>query len=356
MPMQQVEYEFPDPDKKEAGGVDIEVESKETEFEVEVEGAVGREQVGAKKEPKEEPKGEPKEEVEVEVEVVDDTPKADRGRKPSDPPEEVTNDELENYSDKVKKRIQHFSKGYHDERRAKETAERQKEEAISYAQQLVEQNKQLKGTVDTNHNTLIESAKKQVEGEVAMAKGRYKTAYESGETDAILEAQTQLNTAQIRMEKVNGLRPKEIPALQPQTTPVQPQVEVPPANAQRDEKAESWRNENSSWFGEDDEMTAFAYGLHHKLTKEGVDPRSDNYYEKIDSRMREIFPAEFDEGIEDEPARGSKKSSNVVAPATRSRSPKKVTLSQTQVALAKRLGVSLEDYAKQAAVLMRNQD
>ena len=98
-------------------------------------------------------------------------------------------------------------------------------------------------------------------------------------------------------------------------------------------------------------MTAFALGLHTKLTKEGADPRSEEYYEKIDSRMREIFPAEF----EDEPA-GRKKSSNVVAPATRSRSPKKVTLSQTQVALAKRLGVTLEDYAKQAAVLLRKQD
>ena len=107
MPMQQVEFEFPDPDKKKAGDVEVEVEGNEAEFELEVEGAVGREVVGKKT-----PKGE------VEVEVVDDTPKADQGRKPSAPPGEVTNEELENYSDKVKKRIQHFSKGYHDERRA----------------------------------------------------------------------------------------------------------------------------------------------------------------------------------------------------------------------------------------------
>ena len=344
MAMQQVEYEFPDSDSK-STAITVDLEEKEDKG-LEVEGAIGREDM---KVPAKEPKSE-----ELEIEIEDDTPAADRGRKPSKPPEEVTDDELENYSDKVKGRIKHLSKGYHDERRAKETALREREELENYARNLMSENNKLKGTVDTNHNTLIQSAKKQVEGEMAMAKGRYKVAYESGETDAILEAQTELNTAQIRMEKVNGLKPKKVGALQPQTTPVQPQVKTPPANAQRDEKAESWRDNNSSWFGEDEEMTALAYGLHHKLTKEGVDPTSDAYYEKINSRMRQVFPDRFDDGIEDQPEGSKKKSSNVVAPATRSTSPKKVTLNQSQVAIAKRLGISLEDYAKQAAELMRN--
>jgi hypothetical protein len=339
MAMQQVEYEFPDSDSK-STAVTVDLEKKEDNS-LEVEGAVGREdmKVPAKKSKSEE----------LEIEIEDDTPEADRGRKPSKPPEEVTDEELENYSDKVKGRIKHLSKGYHDERRAKETALREREELENYARNLMSENNKLKGTVDTNHNTLIQSAKKQVEGEMAMAKGRYKVAYESGETDAILEAQTELNTAQIRMEKVNGLKPKKVGALQPPTTPVQPQVKTPPANVQRDEKAESWRDDNSSWFGEDDEMTALAYGLHHKLTKEGVDPTSDAYYEKINSRMRQVFPDRFDEELEST----KRKSSNVVAPATRSTSPKKVTLNQSQVAIAKRLGISLEDYAKQAAELMR---
>ena len=191
---------------------------------------------------------------------------------------------------------------------------------------------------------------------MALAQRQYKEAYESGEPDKILEAQTSLNAAQIRQEKVNGLKPKQIQALQPQKTPVQPQVDVPQPRVQQDEKANSWRDDNP-WFGSDDEMTAFALGLHNKLTKDGVDPKTDTYYEKINSRMRQVFPDQFDDGIEDEPEVETKsKSSNVVAPATRSRSPKKVTLSQTQVALAKRLGVTLEDYAKQAAVLMRKQD
>jgi len=354
MPMQQVEYEFPDPDKKDGKEVEVELEAQ-GEFDLEVEGAVGREEL-------QKPKKEPTEvkvlaEEEVEVEVVDDTPKADRGRKPSEPPEEITDDELGQYSDKVKKRIKHFSKGYHDERRAKETAQRQKEEAINYAGQLVEENKKLKETTDRNHNSMIQSAKKQVDIEVEVAKKQYKEAYNSGETDAIVEAQEALNSAQIRKEKVDGMRtrriPKTEPSLQPQENVVRSNEQ--PTAAPRDEKAEAWRS-NNTWFGNNDEMTALALGLHTRLTREGVDPKSDTYYETINSRMRELFPGEFDEGIEDEPVEPKKKSSNVVAPATRSTSPKKVTLSQTQVALAKRLGVSLEDYAKQAAVLMRKQD
>ena len=349
MPIQKVEYEFPDPDKIDAAA-EIEVNTPEDTPDIEVEGAVGREVM---QKPKKEP-AEVKvvEDKEVEVEVVDDTPKADRGRKPSDPPEEVTNEELENYSDKVKKRIQHFSKGYHDERRAKEAAERQKEEAVVYAQKLVAENKKLKGSVDSSHNTLIESAKKQVDGELALAKKQYKEAYESGEPDAVLEAQTMLNAAQIRMERVQSLKPKETQALQPEQNTVQSQTDTTQEPV-KDERAEAWREQNP-WFGSNDEMTALALGLHTKLTKDKINPQSDEYNEKINSRMRELFPDEFDEGIEDEPETPKKKSSNVVAPATRSTKPNKVTLSQTQVALAKRLGVPLEDYAQQVADLRGN--
>jgi len=355
MPIQKVEYEFPDPDKIEAAA-EVEVETKVDAPEIEVEGAVGREVIEP---PEKKPtKVEVVEDKEVEVEVVDDTPQADRGRKASDPPEEVTNEELENYSEKVKKRINHFSKGYHDERRAKETAERQKEEAIAYAQQLIDENKKLKGNVNQSHNTLIESAKKQTEGEVAIASKKYKEAYESGEPDAIVAAQTELNTAQIRAEKVKALKPRAVTTaeatLQPQQNTVQSQVQQTQQPV-KDERAEAWRDENP-WFGSDDEMTALALGLHTKLTKENISPQSDEYYEKINSRMREVFPSQFDEGIEDEPETPKKKSSNVVAPATRSTKPNKVTLSQTQVTLAKRLGVPLEDYAQQVADLRGNRN
>jgi hypothetical protein len=322
------------------------VDIAEEDAPLEVEGAVGREDMKSAKDTIQA--------GELEIEVEDDTPPEDRGRKPSEPPQDVTDEELENYSEKVKSRIKHFSKGYHDERRAKEAALREREALEEYAKNLIAENNKLKGSVDQSHNSLIESAKKQVQNEITIAQRQYRDAYESGEPDAILEAQTALNTAQIRLDKVNGLKPKQIQALQPQETPVQTQVDAPQPQVQQDVKAETWRDDNP-WFGSDDEMTAFALGLHNKLTKDGVDPQSDTYYEKINSRMRQVFPDQFDDGIEDEPEVPKQKSSNVVAPASRSTGPKKIRLTQSQIAIAKKLGVPLETYAKQAAELMRKQ-
>jgi len=351
MPRQQVEFEFPDPDKEEAAAAEIEVDFDEDDAPLEVEGAVGREDM--KKPGKETIKA-----GDLEIEVEDDTPLHDRGKEPS-PPEDITEDELENYGKKVQKRLKALSKTYHDERRAKEAILREREALEQYARQLVEENQKLKGSVDQSHNTLIQSAKKQVESELAMAKDQYRKAYESGEPDAVLEAQTLLNAAQIRMERVNALKPRAAQgretSLQSTGNPVERAQTAPVSQVERDEKAESWRDDNP-WFGSDDEMTAFALGLHNKLTKDGVDPRSDEYYEKINSRMRQVFPDQFDDGLEDdEPVSTQRKSSNVVAPATRSTAPKKIRLSQSQIAIAKKLGVPLEDYAKQQAALMRKQ-
>jgi len=347
MPMQQVEFDFPNPDKPSAVTVEVEQEVADEGFEIE--GAVGRETVAKKKKNLKVD--------DVEIEVVNDVPLGDRNRKQTTPLE-VTDDELDSYSNKVKKRIQHISKGYHDERRAKEQALREREELERYARVLIDENQKLKGSVDKGHNALIESAKKQVQGEVQTAKQKYKEAYEAGQTDDIIAAQEGLNAAQIRMDKVNNLAPRAQPepaALQNQTASVQ-QQKIPTAPQQqpsRDEKAEEWRNDNS-WFGSDDEMTASALGYHSKLVKEGVDPRSDEYYEKVNARMRKLFPENFDEDIEDtEVPQKVKKAANVVAPATRSTAPIKVHLSGTQIALAKKLGVSLADYAKQVAILRR---
>jgi hypothetical protein len=351
MPRQQVEFEFPDPDKED-NTQEVEVDIVEEDAPLEVEGAVGREDM--KKPGKDTIKA-----GDLEIEVEDDTPLEDRGRKPSWPPKEVTDEELENYSEKVKSRIKHFSKGYHDERRAKEAALREREALEEYAKNLISENNKLKGSVNQSHNTLIQSAKKQVEGELAMAKAQYRQAYESGEPDAVLEAQTLLNAAQIRMERVNALKPRAVQgretSLQSTGNPVERAPTAPVSQVERDEKAESWRDDNT-WFGSDDEMTAFALGLHNKLTKDGVDPRSDEYYEKINSRMRQVFPDQFYDGLEDdEPVSTQRKSSNVVAPATRSTASKRIKLSPSQIAIAKKLGVPLEDYAKQQAALMRKQ-
>jgi len=337
MGFQKVEYEFPDEENKKP---DIEIEDSSA-VEIDLSGKTAKEPVESKT---------VDDEGDFDIEVVDDTPKKDRGRKPSDPPADVTDEELEEYSEKVRKRIQHFSKGYHDERRAKETALRERQELERLAQQLVEENKKLKGTVSKNQEVLLGQAKKNAEVELEAAKRAYKEAYESGDSDAVLEAQDKLTNAKLRSERVNNFKPK---ALQENETPVQPQVLDNPAPAVKpDDRAVSWAKQNT-WFGEDDEMTSFALGLHNKLVnQEGMDPQSDEYYERIDSRMRQVFPDQF-EDYEPEPETSKSRRSNVVAPATRSTSPKKVKLTQTQVNLAKRLGVPLDVYAKQVALDMR---
>jgi hypothetical protein len=332
MGMQKVEFDFPDPDKEDFKLV---VEGRESEkTEVAVEEDKPAKPVKA-------------ETVEVEIEVVDDTPKKDRNRKPSDPPEDITEDELEDYSEKVRKRLQHFSKGYHDERRAKETAFREKEEALRIAQQLVQENNKLKGTVGKNQEVLLDQAKRATNAELEQAKSRYKQAYESGDSDAVLEAQDALTSAKIKADRLSNFK---LPPVQKQEEVVQQQQYAPAPSA--DDKATRWQQDNS-WFGSDDEMTSFALGLHQKLVKQGVDPRSDEYYEKINSRMRQLFPEEFSfdepEQVEEKP----RKKANVVAPATRSTAPKKIVLTQTQVAIAKRLGVPLELYAQKVAEEMR---
>lgn len=280
----------------------------------------------------------------VEIEVVDDTPEQDKGRTPmKDPPAEVSEDELEQYSDGVKKRIQHFSKGYHEERRAKEAALREKEEAVKLAQAVIEENKKLQGSLGQNQTALLEQAKKVVSSEVEEAKRRYKEAYEAGDSDKLVEAQEALTAAKIRADRVNNFKPpvqQEENVVQPAPRPVNP------AEVRVDQKAQSWQNANP-WFGSDDEMTAVALTVHKKLVEGGVDPTSDEYYEKINSRVRQIFPDAFPQ---------EKKKANVVAPATRSTAPRKIVLTQTQVNIAKRLGVPLELYAKQVAEQLRKQN
>ena len=287
-------------------------------------------------------------EGEPEIEVVDDTPPEDRNRKPmTEPPKEVTDDELAKYDESVQKRIKHFTKGYHDERRAKETAQREKEEALRFAQALAEENKQLKGSVNQNQNALLEQAKKVIANELEDAKRQYKAAYEAGDTDALLEAQEALTTAKLRADKVNNFRPAP---LQEEKTDVQPTYQPQPA-APVDEKLLAWQDQNQ-WFGSNKRMTAYALGLHEDLVGEGIPAGSDEYYKRINADMRERFADQFgaDEPVDAKPQRTK---SNVVAPATRSTAPKKIVLTQTQVNLAKRLGVPLELYARKVAEEMR---
>jgi hypothetical protein len=283
-------------------------------------------------------------EGETEIEVVDDTPEQDRGRKPmKEAPAEVTDDELAQYSEGVKKRIQHFSKGYHEERRAKESALREREEAVRLAHNLVEENKRLQGSLGQGQQALLEQAKKVVQNELDQAKQKFKAAYEAGDSDALVEAQEALASAKYKAERVNNFKPA---VAQPQTPVVQP-APRPEQTVQVDPKAKAWQEANS-WFGDDKEMTALALAVHQDLVESGVDTTSDEYYDKLNNRVRKRFPEAF-------PSEKPKKSS-VVAPATRSTAPRKIVLTQSQVQIAKRLGLTNEQYARAVADEMRKQN
>ena len=281
--------------------------------------------------------------VTPEIEVVDDTPEEDRNRAlMTEAPTDPTDEELESYTESAKKRLKHFTKGYHEERRAKETAIREREEAIRAAQVIFEENKKLKGSLNQGQQALLEQAKKVVANELNDAKKQYKDAFESGDSDAMVNAQEQMTIIKMKSERVNNFKPAPAPEEKPVA-----QIQQPV-----DEKAISWTR-NNDWFGSDDEMTSFALGLHNKLVKAGVDPRSDEYYDKVDARVREVFPEKFnsEETADASTQRTNKR--NVVAPATRSTAPRKVVLSQSQVNIAKRLNVPLELYARKVAEEMR---
>jgi hypothetical protein len=282
------------------------------------------------------------------IEVVDDTPPEDRNRKPMvEPPKEFNDDELTKYDESVQKRIKHFTKGYHEERRAKEAAQREKDEALRLAQAVLAENNQLKGSVNQNQAALLEQAKRVVSNEVEEAKRKYKEAYESGDSDQLVEAQEALTNAKIRADKVNNFKPTP---LQARETPVQ--IESQPTRpAPVDDKLLAWQ-ENNQWFGNNKRMTAYALGVHEDLVGEGIPAGSDEYYRRIDADMRARFSDQFgaDESVDAKPQRTK---SNNVAPATRSTAPKKIVLTQTQVNIAKRLGVPLELYARKVAEEMR---
>lgn len=292
-------------------------------------------------------------EAEIEVEVKDDTPKADRDRKPL--PTEVVNeldgledsDEVEEYSANVKKRISQMKKAWHDERRAKEAAERERAEAAGLTKQIIAERDALKTRLSQGETWALDEAKRRAELEVETAKRIYRDAYEEGDSDKIADAQQALSRATLVQDRASQLTPQY--TLHPSENNVynQPTPESQVTAPEPDTRAKEWGDSNK-WFGEDDEMTSFALGLHQKLVKEGVPPSTDYYYERIDARMREVFPDSFG----DAPKKEKRQPSTVVAPAGRTPKGKKVVLTKSQVSIANRLGVTPEDYARE---LMKQQ-
>ena len=317
----------------------------------------------------EEAKGKPvdTEDDGFEVEIEDDTPEPDRGRKPmKEPIEEPTEDELASYDEKVQQRIKKFTRGYHDERRAKEEALREREAAEKLTKQLWEQNRKLQEQVSLGSKAYIEQSKSSAEMEFDNAKKRFKEAVESGDYDAQTEAQVEIAKATMNLDKVQNMRPLQV---EENDVQIQQRSTNQPNVSQRDQR---WMQKNT-WFGTDPEMTASALGLHQKLAKEhGTDfVGSEDYYKRVDATMRRRFPEYYEDAqsyeddapskkasepvYEDEPPRRATKPANVVAPASRSTPPNRVRLKASEAAIARRLGVPIELYAKQVAQLRRGE-
>lgn len=290
--------------------------------------------------------------AEIDIEVVDETPEEDkRPKEQKDKTDyESVDQEIAGVGKRAKQRIDKLKYDFHQERRKKEQSAKLRDEAIGYAQRVKAENDRLNRLVSDGQQYLGKQAEERAAFATIAAQQKYKEAYEQGNTEEMVKAQEALTRATMdsaSAEQFNAQIPEE-PLPQQQYVPPQPQVPTP------DEEAVAWQAKNQ-WFGSDPEMTSFAYGIHEKLVRqENVDPKSEDYYTRIDKRMKEVFPDYF--GVEKEQPPTTTSQSSVVAPATRNNSarPRKVQLTATQVSLAKRLGLTPKQYANQLIKDMNN--
>jgi len=304
---------------------------------------------------------------EIDVEVVDDRPEGDQrpaGVATSSDDDMATDEEISKYGGRAQKRIKRLKWEFHEERRAKEASDRLAGEAVNYTQNLQTENQRLLKLVQDSQSALNQHSKYGADSALAIAEANYKQAHESGESEQIIQAQKDLTNAQLSQAsapsvsnrvtetwKQNMLSEQRQQAQQQAQQQPEAAPEASPASA----AATQWQEDNP-WFGDDEEMTSLAYGVHEKLVnRQGIDPETQGYYESIDKRMREKFPEYF--GVNDAGSSESvvvesatrRRASPVVAPAMRNNgaAPRKVTLTSTQVALANRLGITPQQYAAQ---------
>ena len=287
-------------------------------------------------------------EGEIELEIIDDTPEPDRGKPKATDTQAAAasddDDDLEGYSDKVKKRINKLKYDYHAERRGREEDVRLREEAINIAVKLKEERDQMARRLEATEDVSVGQAKQRITTELEQAKAQFKAAYEAGDGDALADAQMRMTELKNEESRVNSFRPQR---QQPQEQQVQQPAPRPASPPPPSNRATTWAQQNP-WFGKDEEMTGYAYGVHERLIKQGVAPDSEEYYNQINTSVRRVFAEKFDGGnTEDKTPR--RQTSSVVAPAGRQTNiaPRKVVLTSTQVALAKRLGLKPEVYAAQ---------
>lgn len=283
-----------------------------------------------------------------EIEIEDDTPEEDRGRTPSDPEKvkklEIEVDDLDKYSKEAKDKLIRMKRVWNDERRAKEAAERERQEAIVAARTLYAKNKRLEEMLTKGEGDYKEAQITAAQAKLKAAKKALKSAHEAGDSDALAEASVEIGKYQAELDKAENFK---LPPLQEDNFVVQPPQQIQ-SIPKPDNRVLEWQSENP-WYGQDTEMTATALGIHEKLKNDGVRIGSEEYYERLDKTMRKRFSDYFEEEApEEKPKAPAKtKAGTVVAPATRSTAPKKVRLSQSQVALAKKLGITPEQYVRE---------
>jgi len=276
------------------------------------------------------------EEESVDVNLSDDSEKGDT-EVTEVSAEGASEDELDEYSSGVKGRINNLTKRFREE-------ERQKQSAVEYAENVRKENENLKKRIDSLDKGYQEQFESRVTNQITSAKDVLRQAHEVGDVDKIVEAQEALANLSVEkgtLRSIKAEKPEEAEVVQ-----TAPAAAVPPAPpAQPDPKAEAWAKSNN-WFGQDEVMTYGAFGIHRRLVEEeGFDPQSDDYYAELDSRLKIEFPHKFD--AKSKSTGGSRKVASAEASASRNRSGRKtVRLTPSQVAIAKRLNVPLEEYAK----------
>ena len=295
-------------------------------------------------------------EDQIEIEIEDDTPSEDQNRKPlpKDIVEELEEDDLEAFTGEARQKLFQLKKVWNDERREKDAARKEAEEASRIAQQLLSENQKLKTKLSAGEQTLHSKYKENIAHELEKAKVEYKNAYDSGDSDRLVEAQEKLTKVQLDSQQIEQYKPEySEDTLQNSENDVQIQQQP----QRLDSKTQAWLDKNS-WYGVDEDMSYLAMGIHRRLEREGVPTGSDHYFNMIDKEIRQRFPEKF--GIAEETKDSSEpefkpsaksKPSTVVAPATRSTSPKKVRLTPTQVQLAKKFNLTPEQYARELTKL-----
>jgi len=293
-------------------------------------------------------------EDDLEIEIQDDTPEQDRGRtrktETADAPAAVEDDDedLAKHSEGVQNRIKKLKYEFHEERRQKEAAAREREAAVSYAEKVKQENDRLRKNLTEGEGVLINQAKARVTSELDVAKRAYKEAYEAGDSDAVVNAQMRLMKLQSEADRVENWQ--VTPQPEPVATPAPaPRAQIP----EPDTKAKDWVQKND-WFQTDKPMTRYAMLVHEELIESGIDPRSDLYYTKVDQAMQKRYPDRF--AADTEVQQPQRKAGSVVAPGGRSSTaPRtKVVITSSEAAIAKRLGISIKDYAAQKLKDMQN--